>query len=114
MDELSDLVYQNGRLPAALVALTHAHAPRRRPSHENYVCLPKAADALVTAHSLHLLRTRAISTTHGRSGAKRGGDARQVTLEEGRIAGDGMHEADFLLLDEAMRELARHDLPRHG
>lgn len=118
MDELSDLVYQQLRQIARRRLSRERDAHTLQPTalvNEAYVRLLEGgqmhwqdrAHFFATA-SLHM---RAILVDHARArlAQKRGGDARQVTLEEGRIAGDGMHEADFLLLDEAMRELARHD-----
>ena len=118
MDQLSDLVYQQLRQIAQRRLTRERCGHTLQPTalvNEAYLRLLEGgqmhwqdrAHFFATA-SLHM---RAILVDHARArlAQKRGGDPLQVTFQEGQVAADGMHEADFLLLDEAMRELAGQD-----
>lgn len=118
MHQLSDLVYQQLRQIAQRRLARERGGHTLQPTalvNEAYLRLLEGgqmrwqdrAHFFATA-SLHM---RAILVDHARArlAQKRGGNPLQVTFQEGQVAADGMHEADFLLLDEAMTELARLD-----
>jgi len=118
MDQLSELVYQQLRLIAQRRLSKERGGHTLQPTalvNEAYVRMLEGgqmpwrdrAHFFATA-SLHM---RAILVDHARSrlAQKRGGDPLQVTFQEGQVAADGMHEVDFLLLDEAISDLARLD-----
>ena len=117
LDELVPLVY------AELRRLAARYVRRERPGqslqatalvHEAYLRLLKDEDLSFQNHA-HLLgiaarSMRQILVEHARArdAAKRGGERRRITLDEGIAAGPPL-DVDLLALDEALERLAARD-----
>ncbi|HUE82345.1 MAG TPA: sigma-70 family RNA polymerase sigma factor [Pyrinomonadaceae bacterium] len=116
-DQLMTLVYEE------LHRLAHRHIRKERPGHtlqtsalvnEAFVRLVDVkkvqweSRAHFFAIAAQMMRRILVDYARSRRYAKRGGDARQVTLNEGLIVAD-QKSADVVALDEALNELANID-----
>src|SRR6185503_13165524 len=120
-DELMPLVYEELR------RLAHRVMSRERPGHtlQTSALLNEAYLRLVDQKNIHwqdrahffgiaarLMRQVLVDYARKRSYAKRGGDARRVSLDEAMIASDE-RAADVVALDDALKSLAEID-PRQS
>ena len=116
-DQLMTLVYQE------LHRLAHRHIRKERPGHtlQTSALVNEAFVRLVDQKNVHwqsrahffaiaaeMMRRILVDYARSRRFAKRGGDARQVTLNEDLIAPD-QKNAEVIALDEALNELANID-----
>lgn len=117
-DELMPLVYEELR------RLAHRHMGRERPDHtlQTGALVNEAYLRLIDQKSVHwqnrahffgiaaqMMRRILVDYARKRGFAKRGGDARQVPLEEVMIASEE-RAANVVALDDALKSLAEHDL----
>ncbi len=116
-DQLMSLVYEE------LHRLAHRHIRKERPGHtlQTSALVNEAFVRLVDQKNVHwqsrahffaiaaqMMRRILVDYARNRRYAKRGGDARQVTLNEDLIVPD-QRSADVIALDEALNELANID-----
>lgn len=116
-DQLMPLVYEE------LHRLAHRHIRNERPGHtlQTSALVNEAFVRLVDQKDVHwqsrahffaiaaqMMRRILVDYARNRRYAKRGGDARQVTLNEDLIVTD-QRSADVIALDEALSDLANFD-----